>query len=128
MNKILQTYKIKADVEEIWQALVDPKIIKKWGAGPAKMSEKIGFKFSLWGGDIIGKNIEVKKKKLLKQEWSQPDWEKPSLVKFVLTSTKNITTVKLTHTNFPIKEEKDLKNGWKDYYLGAIKELLENEG
>lgn len=43
----------------MWKALIDPKIIDKWGGGPSEMSSEIGFQFKVWDGDIYGKNIEV---------------------------------------------------------------------
>ncbi len=53
MKVIKQTYIIKAPLEKVWNALTDPKIIEKWGAGPAIMDSKEGTEFSLWGGDIF---------------------------------------------------------------------------
>jgi uncharacterized protein YndB with AHSA1/START domain len=43
MKTLKQTYLIDVSVEEVWRALVDPKIIDKWGGGPAKMEGKTGF-------------------------------------------------------------------------------------
>jgi len=37
----------------------DPQAIEGWGAGPAKMDEKVGTEFSLWDGEVWGKNIKV---------------------------------------------------------------------
>ncbi len=59
MKVIKQTYHVKSPVQDVWQALIDPKVIDDWGGGPSKMSEMVGFEFELWGGDIHGKNIEV---------------------------------------------------------------------
>jgi len=73
MKTIKQKYSIKAPVEKVWQSLVDPKIIKQWGGGPAKMDDKVGTNFKLWGGDIYGKNLKVIKNKLLIQNWISGD-------------------------------------------------------
>ena len=53
---IKQHYVIKAPVAKVWRSFVDPKVIDSWGGGPAKMDDKVGTKFSLWGGDIYGIN------------------------------------------------------------------------
>jgi activator of HSP90 ATPase len=66
---IKQTYKIKAPVKKVWEALVQPKDIAAWSGSPAKMNAKVGTKFSLWDGEIFGKNILVEPQKKLVQEW-----------------------------------------------------------
>lgn len=48
-----------APLEKVWQALVDPKVIDMWGAGKAKMSDKESDTFTLWDGEVHGKNLEV---------------------------------------------------------------------
>lgn len=126
MKTIKQTYTINASVENVWKALIDPKIIDKWGGGPAKMDDKVGTKFSLWGGEIYGKNIKVSENKELKQEWFEGKWDKPSKVTFSLKEKGNKTEIKLLHEDVPDDEADDIDEGWKTYYLGPIKELLEN--
>jgi len=125
MKTIRQTYHIKAPRKLVWEVLVTPKHIAKWGAGPAKMSTKEGAKFSLWGGDIFGKNTEVKEDKSLLQDWYGGEWLEPSVVTISLTTESGGTKVSLLHTGFPEEEGADLKEGWKDYYFGPLKEYVE---
>lgn len=127
MRPIKQTYKIKVSATKVWQALTKPKEIARWGAGPAKVSAKAGAKFSLWGGEIWGKNIEVKSEKKLKQEWFGGKWPKPSILEIILSEKNGVTTVKLTHKDVPEKEVKDIAGGWKDYYFGPMKKYLEKK-
>jgi len=65
------------------------------------MSYRQGAKFSLWGGDIYGKNKEVITQKRLIQEWYSAGWEKPSLVTFKITQEKAGTRLELTHEDVP---------------------------
>jgi uncharacterized protein YndB with AHSA1/START domain len=125
MKTIKQKYIIKAPVERVWQALVDPKIISKWGGGPAKMDDKVGTEFKLWGGDIHGKNLKVVKNKELVQDWYSEDWEKPSKATFKLSATKIGTVLELIHENVPPGDVADIADGWKEYYLGPLKDFLE---
>lgn len=80
MKIIKQIYKISASIQEVWRALVEPEVINQWGGGPARMDDKVGTQFSLWGGDIHGKNIKVVENKELIQDWYGGDWDKPSKV------------------------------------------------
>jgi uncharacterized protein YndB with AHSA1/START domain len=110
----------------VWQAFVDPRVIEQWGGGPdVRMNDQEGGKFNLWGGDIHGTNTKVVEHKLLEQDWYGGDWDEPSKVVFSFTAEGNRTVVMLVHSNVPDAEAKDFDQGWKDYYLGAIKELLE---
>ncbi|MBI3260888.1 SRPBCC domain-containing protein [Candidatus Berkelbacteria bacterium] len=125
MKIIRKSYLIGAPVAKVYQALVDPKIIDRWGAGPAQMSDRVGATFSLWGGDIHGTNRKIVKNKTIVQDWFGGDWEKPSKLTIELTGEKGKTRVDLTHQDVPEKEIKSFASGWDEYYFGAIKELLE---
>lgn len=125
MRSLKQIYLIDASVEKVWDALVNPKTIARWGAGPAKMSPDKGFEFSLWGGDVFGKNKEVIENKKLAQEWFGGNWDKPSLVVFDLKTKNNKTEVILTQKDIPDDEFKDIKEGWKEYYMNPLKEIAE---
>lgn len=125
MKEIKQLYRVKAPVEDVWQALVEPKIINKWGGGPAEMGDKKGTEFSLWGGDVHGTNTNVKPPKLLDQDWYSGKWDKPSKVTFRLKAAGDYTEIELTQTDVPEADFKDIDQGWKDYYLGPLSELFE---
>ncbi len=125
MPEITLQYKIKAPIAKVWQALVDPEEINRWGAGPAKMAAEPNFEFSLWGGDITGKNMQVIKEKSIIQRWVYGDWEKPSGVKIDLHEEDGITTIDLLHKGYPEKEHQNLIDGWNGDYFGAMKKYLE---
>ncbi len=128
MKSLKQSTTINAPIEKVWDALVNSKAIEKWGAGPnVVMDDKVGTQFKLWDGDTHGKNIEVKQKARLVQEWVSGDWAKPSRVEFNLHSDDDKTTqLDLVHTNIPDDEYESIAQGWKDYYLGPMKKYLEN--
>ncbi|EKD86580.1 MAG: hypothetical protein ACD_37C00228G0002 [uncultured bacterium] len=126
MKKIKRTYRINSSIEKVWQALVDPKTIYKWGAGPAKMSGELDFEFELWGGDIFGKNIEVIPNKKIVQEWFGGKWDKPSIATFKLSSKENETRIDFTNTDVPDAEFSDIEKGWDEYYFGPMKNYLED--
>jgi activator of HSP90 ATPase len=122
---IRQSYIVHAPAKLVWSALVDPKLIEQWGAGPAVMSEEAGTKFKLWGGDIFGKNIEVVAKKKLVQEWYSGDWKSPSKVHIALSEENGNTYIDLLHEDVPDGEKEKINKGWKNFYFGPIKSLIE---
>lgn len=125
MKTIQKNYVIMAPVEFVWKAFVDPHEIDAWGGGPAVMDDNEGTAFSLWGGDIHGKNIEVIINKKLVQEWYGGDWREASRATFLFYPEGNKTKVSLLHENVPDSEAKDIDAGWDDFYLGQIKSHLE---
>ena len=127
MKQIKQSYVINAPAVDVWQAFIEPKMINTWGGGPAKMDDVEGSKFSLWDGNIFGTNTKVVKHKLIEQDWfSGKDWPEPSQVSFSFKEVDGKTTVELIHRNIPDSDAKDIEQGWKDYYLGPIQQLVEN--
>ena len=128
MKTIRQTYHINAAIKEVWKGLTDQKYIEGWGGGPVKMSEKVGAKFEFWGGDIHGTNTEVAKNQKLVQDWYGGNWSKSSKVTFILKElTDGETRVDLIHENLPDDEADSFDDGWKQYFLGPMKEFLEKK-
>ena len=127
MKTIHKKYEIKTPLKKVWQCLIDPKEIEAWGGGPnVKMDDKIGTKFSLWGGDIHGTNTKVTAQKELVQDWYGGDWPKASVVTFRLSQKGTTTVLELIHEGVPEDQVKDFDDGWDDYYVGPMKEYLED--
>lgn len=133
MKSLTKTYLINAPIDKVWDALVNPETIEEWGGGPAVMNSEPGFEFSLWDGEIFGKNLTVKPNDELTQEWFGGEWKEPSLVSFKLkeinpsvSSGQAATELTLFHERIPDEEARDIDEGWDLYYLSAIKNLLES--
>jgi activator of HSP90 ATPase len=118
---------IEAEAEEIFLALTNPFTINLWSDSKAVMDDKEGTEFSLWDGDITGKNLKVIKNKELVQEWDFEGNEEPSIVTIKLHPTKETTSVEVRHTNIPDEAYENINEGWREYYIGAIKRFFEEE-
>ena len=116
-----------ASLQTVWDAFTKPSIIEKWGGGLAKMDAHVGTHFTLWGGDIHGVNKEIAPMKMIVQEWYGGAWPHPSIVTFTLSEKNGLVTVELDHDNIPDEAAKDIEQGWKEYYLGPMKELVESK-
>jgi len=124
--KDYKTYiEIKAEPEDVFTALTNPFTIELWSGETAQMSDQEGEEFSLWGGDIIGKNLEVIKNEKLVQQWYFGDDGPESIVTIKLWAKKTSTSVELSHTNIPDEAYENIVDGWNEAYLGAVKVLLE---
>ena len=118
---------IEAEPEEVFLALTNPFTIELWSGSPAKMDANEGTEFELWQGDICGKNLKVIPNKELVQEWYFDDLPEPSIATIKLYPKKSGTSVEVKHTNIPDEAYENINEGWREYYIGAIKRFFEEE-
>ena len=62
MKTIRQHYFINATPEEVFSAITNPFTIELWSGYPARMEAKEGTEFSIFDGDIAGRNIKITRK------------------------------------------------------------------
>jgi activator of HSP90 ATPase len=127
MSIIERTYTINATPEEVFEALVNSELIQNWSGDEAKMEATVGAEFSLWSGQMFGKNLEIEKNKKLVQEWCYEQWSEPSKVTITIKLKGKTSTVTLLHENVPEKSVNSISDGWDTYYFGAIQEMLEKD-
>jgi uncharacterized protein YndB with AHSA1/START domain len=128
MKNLKKYYQIPATPQDVFTALTNPFTIELWTGEKAIMTTKEGDEFSLWGGDIVGKNIEIQDGKLLKQEWyfgEEENQDNASIVTMKLWEVKGGTSVELLHTNIPDEAFENIVEGWDNAYFGAIGKLFE---
>lgn len=114
-----------AEPEEVFAALTNPFQIELWSGYAADMKPEAGYVFSLWDGDIAGVNLEVVPDKRLVQEWFFGEREPASVVTLELKKDGNATWVMLNHTHIPEEVYDEITEGWRTYYLGSVKGMLE---
>ena len=124
MNTIRQKHHLAASPEEVYLALTNPFTIELWSGYPATMDTIPGSEFSLFEGDIVGKNLEFKENEFLKQQWYFEGEKEESVVSIRLTSEKTNTVVELIHTHVPNEVVEEMREGWKKSYFGALKKFF----
>ncbi len=124
MKNLKKYYKIKATTEEVYNALTIPFSLELWTGEKAEMSTTAGEEFSLFNGDISGRNLQFEKDAKIIQEWYFGDQKEPSIVTITLSPEGSFTKVELLHTNIPDDAFDDIKDGWDESYFGALKEFF----
>ncbi len=124
MKTIRQHHFIKATPEEVFTAITNPFTIELWSGYPAQMEAKEGAEFSIFEGDIAGRNIKITENKELVQEWYFGDRQEESIVTISLKPHQLGTKVTLEHTNVPDEEIEEFEEGWSVSYWGAIKDFF----
>jgi activator of HSP90 ATPase len=120
MKTFKKTFKINAEPSDVYAALTNPYTIELWTGYPAQMSTEPGSEFSLWEGDITGKNIEFVQDKKVVQEWFFGDQSERSIVTINIAPDRENSQVTVEQSNIPDEEFSDIAEGWKEYYIGAI--------
>jgi activator of HSP90 ATPase len=124
MINIKQIHHIQASVEEVYTALTNPLTIELWSGYSAQMSTEPGSEFSLFEGDVVGKNLEFKPNMLIKQQWYFEGEAQDSVVTITLKPEKHNTIVELDHTNVPDNMREEMTEGWKRIYFGSLKRFF----
>ena len=120
MKTFKKTFKINAEPSDVYSALTNPYTIELWSGYPAQMSTEPGTEFSLWEGDITGKNVGFIQDKKVVQEWYFGDQVEKSVVTITINSDRENSLVNIEHTNIPDEEFNEIAEGCREYYIGAI--------
>lgn len=123
---------------KVYDALIDPKQFQQvqllsgvmkaavLTEKPAQISREPGSAFSLFGGYITGRQIELVPNKRLVQAWRTGRWPDGvySIAKFELVENGTGTKIEFDQTGFPAGEAEHLAAGWKANYWDAMNKFL----
>lgn len=128
-DMILQQEIIKASAAKIYAALSHADIFSDMTRAPADLSDVAGAEFSLFGGYIIGRNIELVENIRIVQAWRSKAWDDGvySVVNFSFEETDGQTLVKLVHSGFPADQKPHLEQGWYRNYWDNLTQKF-NQG
>jgi len=124
MKNLNQKHTILSEREIVFAAMTNPVIIEIWSGYKAELELIEGSEFSLWEGDIVGKNLKIIPGKLLQQEWYFDGQVEKSIVTLKLSDKEKGTLVELKHQNIPDEAYDDIREGWKKYYFGSLKKYF----
>ena len=125
-RSIKQTVTIQATPQEIYEALMDSRRHAKFTGGSARISRKVGGRFSVFDGYASGKNLKLVAGRKIVQTWRADDWPEGhySTVNFALAKTGRGTRLMFTQTNVPGKYVRSVRKGWTDFYWKPLKAML----
>jgi uncharacterized protein YndB with AHSA1/START domain len=139
MEAIRQEVSFKASRERVYAALTDAgefhKVTLLSGAvrsGMVKATQatqiarEAGGAFALFGGHIVGRQIELVPPQRIVQAWRPADWEPGvfSVVRFELLEQGRGTHLVFDHTGFPKGQGEHLAQGWKMNYWEPLEKYL----
>jgi len=92
----------------------------------ARIGREAGASFSIFGGFIEGRNIELVPDTRLVQVWRPEYWPAGiySLARFELRESPGGTLLMFDHTGFPADDAASLAHGWKQNYWEPMAIIL----
>ena|SRR5271157_5263516 len=137
---IHQEVVFKASRKRVYDALTDAKQFNKViqlsaavssgmvpaTAKPAEISPEPGGAFSIYGGYITGRQIELVPGERIVQAWRTARWDPGvySIAKFELTEQASSTKLVFDHTGFPNGDGEHLAEGWHGNYWEPLAKFL----
>jgi len=122
-SSLRQTVDFNVPPEKVYKALLTSSQFAKFSGMAAQIDPHEGGAFTMFGGLIKGRNIELVPNKRVVQAWRPGSWDQGaySVVKFDLTETPTGTKVTLDHTGFPEGDFDSLSEGWHMHYWDRLK-------
>ena len=116
----------KAAPQRFYEALLDSKQFAAFSGFPAEIDRNAGGAFSMFGGLIVGRNVELVANQRIVQAWRPTHWDAGvySIVKFELKAKDSGATLILDHTGFPEGEYDNLLSGWNEHYIDRLTKFL----
>jgi len=126
LTSIHQEVDFKVAPQRIYEVLLDPKQFAGFTGRPAKIDPREGGAFSLFGGLIVGRNVELAANQRVVQAWRPTHWDPGvySIARFELKPHGSDTKVVFDHTGFPAGEYDSLLSGWNGHYWGPLAKFL----
>lgn len=93
---------------------------------PTRLSPHAGGDLALFGGYIVGRQIELFPNELIVQAWRVLSWARGiySIARFELTDQGGSTKLIFDHTGFPKGQAEHLASGWQEHYWDPLSKFL----
>ena len=93
---------------------------------PTLLSDQAGGELALFGGYIVGRQIELVPGELIVQAWRVLNWSPGlySIARFELTEQGGLAKLIFDHRGFPKGQAEHLASGWQEHYWGPLTQFL----
>ena len=124
---INQSIKINTSPANVYQAITSEDQFSKVTGAAADISKDEGGAFSCFGGQIVGRHIELVPNERIVQAWRVNMWPEGvySIVRFNISASGDATTLELVQTAYPDDAAEHLESGWHKMYWDPLKAYLE---
>ena len=124
---IHEELEFKVSPHRVYEALLDSKQFTTFSGVPGEIHREAGGAFSLFDGQIMGRNVELVSDRRIVQAWRSASWPEGiySIAKFEFEARGSGTRLVFDHTGFPPALRNHLASGWQEHYFGLLKKYFE---
>ena len=124
---IHEELEFKVSPHRVYEALLDSKQFTAFSGVPGEIHREAGGAFSLFDGQIMGRNVELVSDRRIVQAWRSASWPEGiySIAKFEFEPRGSGTRLVFDHTGFPAALRASLSSGWQAHYFGPLKKYFE---
>jgi activator of HSP90 ATPase len=138
-ESIHQEPAFKASRKRVYEALIETKQFDKvvrlsaamqsgmsLGNAPTEITNQVGGAFTLFGGHILGRQVELVRDERIVQAWRVATWDPGvySIARFELKEQGSGTKLFFDHTGFPAGQGQHLAEGWRGNYWEPLEKYL----
>ena len=118
----------RASAEHVYEALLDERKLTAFSGAVARIDSTEGGTFSLVGGRVTGRNVELIPNQRIVQAWHVMPWAAGiySIVRFELHPTAEGSSLVLDHSGFAPEDLAARTAGWFRVYLDPLRKYLES--
>jgi activator of HSP90 ATPase len=116
---IEQSVTFKATPAELYELFMDSAKHTAATGAPAKISRKVGGKWSAFGGMILGENLALVPNRMIVQSWRSTAWKASDQDSILVVEIRKIpggAAINLAHVSVPPYDHKGVTEGWRKYY------------
>jgi len=126
---IEQSVVLPASAAKLYAAYLDSREHSRFTGAPAKVSGKVGGKFTAFGGQLAGRNLLLVPNRMIVQAWRATHWPRTdadSILILRFSAVGGGGRIDLVHVNVPGHDHKGVTDGWSSYYWVPWKAYLRN--
>ncbi len=126
MARIHQEVTFAGTPARIYKALLDSAEHTRMTGAPAQVSAEVGGAFSCFGGQIVGRHVELVPDTRIVQAWRPASWAEGvySIARFELTAEAGKTKLVFDQDGVPDAAAEHLEGGWKAMYWEPLHKYL----
>jgi activator of HSP90 ATPase len=124
---IEQSIVLPASPAKLYAAYLDSREHSRFTGGPAKVSGRVGGKFTAFGGAIAGRNLVLVPNRMIVQAWRATHWPRTDPDSILILRFSNAPgggRIDLVHVNVPEHDHLGVTKGWASYYWEPWKAYL----
>jgi uncharacterized protein YndB with AHSA1/START domain len=121
-----QTVTFKASPQQVYDMLMDSRKHQSLSGEPARISRKVGGKFTAWGSHISGINLVLKPGRRIVQAWRATGWwpDYYSIAIYDIAKVGGGSKLTFTQIGIPPERYSGHYRGWIETYWTPMQEIF----